>query len=410
MKLSYLRICRPTPVAQALLAAGLCVSAAAHADPFDTIHPYLSTGLSYDANLLGISNNTQAMQILGSPNTGDWSHFEQVGVSLDDQIGLQHITGDVNETKAQYDRFTGLDYHGLVASGAWDWALGAHLGGILSAGYSQSLAPYTFLHVPDLNLRTQKNAEASVFWQFHPSWRLDAGVTAIQTNYNLPIEQADDRNEYRASVGLDYLQANGSSTGVQLVQTRGYFQYPQSYGDIDIINNYSQDEVDAKIDWRLTGKTRLQFVGGWVHRKYDNLTDQDYRGINARAIFDWSITGKTSLNAQVFHEIGAIDNLTVVYSINRGVSLGPTWNVSEKLRCDLSLQALQMQFAQTASLDGLPTDGVTYHQNTARTTLTYMATPKWQFQATFYSLAQTTSDHSNDFRGSGFQCSTRYQF
>ena len=116
------------------------------------------------------------------------------------------------------------------------------------------------------------------------------------------------------------------------------------------------------------------------------------------------------MNAQVFHEIGAIDNLTVVYSINRGVSLGPTWNVSEKLRWDLSLQALQMQFAQTASLDGLPTDGVTYHQNTARTTLTYMATPKWQFQATFYSLAQTTSDHSNDFRGSGFQCSTRYQF
>lgn len=393
-----------------MLAAGLCVSAAANAEPFDTIHPYLSTGLSYDANLLGLSSDAQAMQILGSTNKGDWSHFEQVGVSLDDQIGLQHITADVNETKAQYDRFTGLDYHSLVASGAWNWSLGTHVGGILSAGYSQSLAPYTFLHVPDLNLRTQKNGEASIFWLFHPSWRLDAGVTAIQTNYNLPIEAANDRNEYRASVGLDYLQANGSATGIQLVQTRGYFDNPQSYGAYDIINNYSQDEVDAKIDWRLTGKTRLQFVGGWVHRKYDVLTDQDYRGVNARAILDWSITGKSSLNVQAWHEIGAIDNLTVAYSINRGLSLGPRWDVTEKLRWDLTLQTLQMQFAQTASLFGQPTDGVTYHQNSARTTLTYMATPKWQFQATLYSSWQSTSDHSNDFRGSGIQCSTRYQF
>lgn len=410
MKLSYFSCGRRTLVGQALLAAGLCACASANADPFGPFHPYVGAGISYDANLLGLSSDAQAEQILGTTSKGDWSHFEQVGVALDDQIGLQHITGNVNETRADYDRFTGLDYNALTATGAWNWAVGTHVGGVLSAGYSQSLAPYTFLHTPDLNLRTQKNAEFNMFWLFHPSWRIDAGLTGVQTNYNLPIEAANDRNEYRASVGLDYLQADSNTTGIQLVQTRGYFQFPQSYGIYDIINNYSQNEVDAKLDWHLTGKTRLQFVGGWVNRKYDILTDQNYRGINARAILDWSITGKTSLNVQAFHEIGAIDNLTTAYSINRGLLVAPTWNVTDKLRWDWTLQTMQMQFAQTASLFGTPTDGVTYHQGTVRTTLTYMATPKWQFQATLYSMSQSTSDHSNDFRGSGFQCSTRYQF
>ena len=409
MEHSYFRN-RRTLVGQALLAAGLCACGAAKADPFGSFHPYLSAGIAYDTNLLGFANDAQAQQIIGSTNKADWSHFEQIGLAFDDQIGLQHLTGDVSETKDDYDRFTGLDYHALVATGAWNWALGSHVGGVLSAGYAQSLAPYTFIHTPDLNLRTQKNAEFSAFWQFHPSWRLDAGLTAVQTNYALATEAPLDRNEYRASVGLDYLQANNNATGIQLVQTRGYFQYPQSYGVYDIINNYSQNEVDAKLDWHLTGKTHLQFVGGWVERKYDILTDQNYRGINARAIVDWSVSGKTSLNVQAFHEIGAVDNLTTVYSINRGISLGPTWNVTEKLRWDWTLLTQQLQFAQTASLFGTPTDGVTYHQNNVRSTLTYMATPKWQFQATFYWLAQTTSDHSNDFRGSGIQCSTRYQF
>lgn len=409
MKVSYNRI-RRTLMGQALLAASLCASMAAHADPFGSFHPYLGAGISYDANLLGFSNDAQAQQVLGNTNKGDWSHFEQVGLGFDDQIGLQHLVGDINEIKDQYDRFTGLDYHALTASGTWNWALGTHVGGILSAGYSQSLAPYTFLHVPDLNLRTQKQGQASVFWLFHPSWRIDAGVTAVQTNYNLAIENPNDRNEYRANVGLDYLAADGNTTGVQFVETRGYFQYPQTYGLIGIVNNYSQDEVDAKLDWHLTGKTRLQFVGGYVKRKYDILTDQNYKGINGRAIVDWSITGKTSLNVQVWHEIGAIDNLTVVYSINRGVSVGPSWSISDKLRWDWSLQSQQLQFAQTDSLFGSPTDGVTYHQRNLRTTLTYMATPKWQFQTTLYGLWQTTSDHSNDFNGSGFQLSTRYQF
>ncbi|MBV8634662.1 MAG: hypothetical protein JO002_09255 [Burkholderiaceae bacterium] len=409
VKASNYRITR-TLVGKSLLAAGLCASAAAYADPFGSFHPYLGAGISYDANLLGITNDAEAQQILGSTRKGDWSHFEQVGLGFDDQIGLQHLIGDVNEMKTDYDRFTGLDYHALSASGTWDWALGTHVGGVISGGYTQSLAPYTFLHEAALNLRTQKQGQASAFWLFHPSWRLDAGVTAVQTHYNLAAQEGNDRNEYRASVGLDYLAANKNATGIQFVQTRGYFQYPQTLGPFEIINNYSQHEVDAKLDWYLTGKTRLQFVGGWVNRHYDILTDQNYRGINARAIVDWSISGKTSLNAQIWHEIGAIDNLTAVYSINRGVSLGPSWSVSDKLRWDFALQTQQLQFQQAASLLGTPTDGVTYHQNNLRSTLTYMATPKWQFQLVAYWLSQSTSDHSNDFNGSGVQISTRYQF
>ncbi len=183
------------------LSACVCVPCTAWAGPFDTIHPYVGVSESYDGNLLGISNNAEAKQILGSTNTGDWSHVEQVGISLDDQIGLQHITADINASKGQYDRFTPLDYSAKSAQGDWNWSLGTHLTGNLGATYVESLAPYTFVHDLSVNLRTQKTATADATWLFHPSWRVVAGMSATQTHYELLAEQPDDRSEYRANVG-----------------------------------------------------------------------------------------------------------------------------------------------------------------------------------------------------------------
>jgi exopolysaccharide biosynthesis operon protein EpsL len=392
------------------LTACACVPGAAWAGPFDSIHPYMGVSESYDGNLLGISNNAEAKQILGSTNTGDWSHVEQVGISFDDQIGLQHITADVNASKGQYDRFTPLDYSAKSAQGDWNWSLGTHLNGNLGASYVESLAPYTFVHELSVNLRTQKAANADATWLFHPSWRVVGGMSATQTHYDLLAEQAEDRSEYRANVGVDYVQANDSSTGVQLVQIRGYFPYPQFYGPIGIINNYVQDELDAKIDWHFSGKSRLQFVGGWVERKHEVLTEQNYRGVNARAILDWNLTGKTSLNAAVWHEIGAVDNLTTVYSVNHGVSLAPTWSVTDKLRADLQLKIEQRAFAQSAQVFETPTSGVTYTFHNVSADVVYQPTLHWQLRGSVYYQSQSTSDHSNDFSGSGIQCGTRYQF
>jgi len=97
------------------LGACACTQAAASDGPFDVIHPYVGFTESYDANLLGLSNSTQAQQVLGTTNTADKSHTEIGGIALDDQIGLQHLTADISRSKTDFDRFTLLDYQATNA-------------------------------------------------------------------------------------------------------------------------------------------------------------------------------------------------------------------------------------------------------------------------------------------------------
>jgi hypothetical protein len=260
------------------------------------------------------------------------------------------------------------------------------------------------------NLRVQKSANADISWLFHPSWRVVASVTGNQVQYDLTSELANDRQEYRVAGGIDYLQANDSATGLQLARTRGYFPFPQAYGSEEIFNNYTQDEFDAKIDWHFSDKTRIQFLGGGVKRSYDFLGIQDYKGLNGRLIVDWAATGKISVNAALWHEIAAIDNLTTVYSVNHGISFAPSWAMTTKIRWDLQYKVEERAFADSLAVFDAPTPGVIYLVHNSSLMLTYAATPHWQIQSSLYYLSQSSTNHSNDFAGKGAMCSMRYQF
>jgi predicted chitinase len=63
------------------------------------------------------------------------------------------------------------------------------------------------------------------------------------------------------------------------------------------INAYEQNEVKAKVDWQLTGKTWLQFLGGWAKREYDNNPQRDSSEPSARLTAYWKATGKTAFSS-----------------------------------------------------------------------------------------------------------------
>ena len=399
----------------------------AFAGTFDTIHPYVAFIESYDANLLGLSNSTVAQEVLGSVNTGDRSHTEQVGISFDDTIGLQHFTGDVSEAKTSFERFTPLDHDAANVQGNWNWYVGNHLYGNLGTSYAQSLAPFTYFHLLKLNMRSLRKENGDVTWLFHPSWAAVGELTGSQLGYELPAEQPFSRNEYHATGGIDYLASSGSTFGVRVGHIRGYFPFPQVVqapvspptpeqpippvpGMIDVFNNYSQDEIKAKIDWLFSGKTHIQFLGGRVERKYEFLPAQDYRGFNGRAIAEWSPAGKLTFTINTWHEIAAVDDLTTVYSTNHGISIAPAWVVSDLIRWDAKFKFEECDFAQSPTLSSAPTAGVTYLLHNASLTLTYSPTPHVQIQSMLYYQTQSTSNHANDFGGNGVMVSSRYQF
>ena len=205
--------------------------------------------------------------------------------------------------------------------GNLNWHLASHLDGNLGVSYTQALTPYTEFHSTERNLRTQTREYWDGKWYFHPSWSLHGGLSQYKLEYDLATQKFGDRTEDASEIGLDYLAASSSSIGVLMRHTRGGFPKPQLIGPLVVDNSYRQDEYKGKLDWLITGKTRVQFLGGWVQRKHDSFPARDSSGPGARLIADWLSTGKTSMNINVWREIYSSDDLTASYTTFRAGSI-----------------------------------------------------------------------------------------
>lgn len=382
----------------------------AYAGPFDTVKPYVSYSEAYESNILDLPSSAVAVQVLGSPSMSDVTRTEQIGVSVDDLIGLQHITADVSDSNVDFRRLSSLNYQAPNAKGNWNWNIQDDLTGNLGGSYSKSLAPFIYFHLPEKNLQVLKLANFDLAWHFHPSWRAVASVDMVQLSFALPSQQPYSRNEYHTLAGFDYVAADKSSVGIQVGNLRTYFPYPQLFGTEEIANNSSQDEFKLKVDWNFSDKTQFQFLGGWVDRKYNVLTNQNYSGWNERVGMVWTPTAKLYLNVMAWNEIGAVDGLTTVYAINHGISVTPAWIISEKMRLDAQFKVEKHTFNETPGVTSALVSGTGYTAHSDMLTYTYSPTSKWKIAASASHISQSTSDNSNSFAGYAINGNVRFQF
>jgi len=374
----------------------------------NAITPYAGVGIGYDDNVLRLQN-AAAAQAMGLGGLSDTTRTEQVGLVLDQTISRQHLTANVNVVNVDYDRFVQLDHLDKNASASWNWHVGNHVEGNVGLSYSQGLTPFVDFHLLASNIRTQVNAYMDASWLFHPSWRVRAGLTHSDLTYDLASQTPGNNTQLQTELGIDYLAASGSTAGLQLRHTNADFPIPEQVGTMAVFNGYQQNELKAKIDWLLTGKTRLHFSGGWVSRTQNEFSVRNFSGMNARASADWSPTGKINVSAAVWREIGAVDDLSNVYSINHGASLASSWAYSEKVRLVAQLKYEKRDFSQSTADGTLGADAGDVSRNAALT-IVYNPTKKWEFQLSGTRSTQTLASASGGSVSNALTFNTRYAF
>jgi exopolysaccharide biosynthesis operon protein EpsL len=376
----------------------------------DAITPYAGFGIGYDDNVLRLPN-AAAGRDMGLDGLSDVTRRLEFGLALDKKISQQRVTANLNVTKVDYDRFTQLDHLDKNLGVNWNWHVGNHVEGNAGVNYSQGLTPFIDFHLLEPNIRTQTNEYVDGAWLFHPSWRVRAGLVHSKLWYDLPSQQPGNNSQNQSELGLDYLARSGSTIGLQLRHTRADFPNPEQDGSTLIYNGYNQDEAKAKIDWLVTGKTRLHFLGGWVSRKQDAFPVRNFSGLNSRLSADWSPTGKIDVSAAIWREIAAVDDLSNVYSLNRGASLASAWKYSDKIRLVAQVKYEKRDFSQSSASGTLA--GPTSQNDTLRNvalTLVYNPTLHWDLRLSAIRSTQTASAGSGGFVSNGVLFTTRYAF
>lgn len=351
----------------------------------DVFQPYVGYSIGYDKGIKVPDNQD-------NQNLSDTSRRAEAGLAISKRISQQVLSAKLNVAHVTYDEFGKLDNDPKDLLGNWNWHVGDRVEGNLGASYVQKQS--LELHDDDYELQqsTKRREFLDGSWLLHPSWRLRGGLSRDKLSYD---DSAKDRNEITSELGLDYLARSGSMVGMQVRHTRG--ELPNSDG-----NNYDQNELKAKVDWLLTGKTQLQFLGGYVQRQHDSESTRDFNGPNARVIANWKPSGKVGVTLSGWREIGAADTSSEDPStngtLNQGISVGSTWDATSKLRLAGLLKHETRDFRNKA--------GRKDTFRTASVKLTYRATDHLQLATLLYRTNISGDSHPN----TGMMLSSRYEF
>lgn len=301
----------------------------------DVIRPYASVTYSYDDNLRRFSSKQQALASTGSSKMSDTVMMTGVGIILDKEISRQRIYADIGANKSNFDRNSELDNTGRNMTGRWDWRLGNRLEGKLELYHKKALVPfadYNFLTAQELSLKTvtQDRRLLEARWLFHPRWRVRGALSNFETEYSATNQKFSNLEENVYEVGVDYLSPSRSLVGILYRHVKGNKPTQILLNGTSVNNDYDQDELKLNIDWAITEKSKMQFLGGLVERKYDDSA-RDFRKFNARGNFSWAPTGKVGVNLSAWKENNAQAFVTTSYTVNAGASLVGSWYVTRKL-------------------------------------------------------------------------------
>lgn len=371
----------------------------------DTIHPFVSIGYTYDDNLLRLPEGYTALE-----GGSDRATQSQAGLLIERPFGRQKLTGSAKISRVTFDRFDQLNYNGKDFNGDLAWQLGNRFSGTLGGVYNETLTPFSDVLTNQRNLRTTRRGYVTGAWRFHPSWRVRSSFTRNKYEYELLAQRVNNRSEDIVEVGGDYLASSGSTAGLVARQWKGSYDSPRRFGNVLLVNDFSQRELKANINWMLSGVTRVQVLAGYAKREYDTLSTRDSSGFNGRATVTWAATGKLKFVGEGWREFAAVESLVVSNSLNRGASVAATWDATGKLQATASLRRISRRFEL---LDDANAEFNTPDRTrSAQLGLTYAPTLTTQVSLTAFTEKRTGTPlvGTNDYRAKGVSINASAQF
>ncbi len=313
------------------------------------IRPYISYTMLADDNILRIRDKIDAQTLVGTNKLSDISHRITGGAILDKRISRQHLSANGSWSHTRFERFDQINNQAIDLRGNWNWFLGNQLEGNMGAKFDKGQAP--FLFQPAIkNITTQQTEYFNFSWRFHPSWKLHGDYTHLNFKSDNQRLRFQNRIENSFETGFDHVASSGSTIGIQYRNIQGKFTTPIPISNgIFADNNYDQNEIKGKIDWILTGKSRVEFLGGWVERKNTSLPSNDFSGLNARLTYAWQPTSKIDITLSGRRETVPIQSLNANFSVVTGASVSSNWRLTEKTKISGSFSYLSQKLDRLTS-------------------------------------------------------------
>ena len=314
-------------------------AAASWGEVSDAVRPYAELTYTRSSNLFRLSNESEAIAQLGTPEMSDRAKRIEAGVRLRAELSRQVLLLNANVNRTQYERFRSLDYSGNGLDFQWAWEVGKQWSGDLRYDTVRTLSSFTELHAPVKDVVTEKRPLIAAYYLLHPRWRIGAAALGADVEHGAPSRQNLDRSEHGGRVELQYIGAEmpRDVIAAQFESSDLHYRTQELVGAFPVDSDHRRTLAGVRFDWPVSGKSRLQGGAGVEQLHFRQLEQRDYSGPYSRLIWNWSATGHTAFEAKLWRESVNVDDARLNYALARGVSLGPVWQPTAKARIQLRL-------------------------------------------------------------------------
>lgn len=328
-KYRRLRSCLKTAVLFALTALG---PAQALADEDDVFNFIGGAEVRYEDNLFRLPDR-------GQPGVGsdlhksDMLYSVSAGFSIDKPYAQQRFQLEALATDNKFRSNSFLDYTGIDYRAAWLWHLTPDISGILLFDQQQALSNFAdFRNSTSRNIQTSNNRIFNADARITGGWHVTGGVLQIRSRNSEVFPEVGDYVQNGVELGGKYISRANNSVTLVRRESDGEYSGRSLDPVLALDSGFKQSELEARVDWRLTGKSRVDAKLGYLDREHDNFSSRDYSGAVGRFAYEWKPTGKLELNVALSRNLFSFQEVINSYYVADTLTFAPVWNITAKTR------------------------------------------------------------------------------
>jgi hypothetical protein len=283
------------------------------------LQPYVFAAYSYDSNLFKLPDEISLPDGLAD-------QYTTIGVGFDSKFkrSRQKFKLLGNVYRNSYKTYDENDYTGGRAEVEWDWVAGQAVSGDLGYTYDRRLR--NFANQVVLNRQRDLRTENKVF--------ADADITFLQ-HWIAGVRGKFSQIEFSSTELLNLDRTTGGASLNYKTRAENTFGLDGEFtsGDYDNNSNLNFDEyfLGGVMEWKFTGKSKLQGKLGYSRRQNDDATRVDYDDFTGR--FTWVTKGSPGnrVKASIWRELSNLSDEIANFALVHGVSVEPQWQAASKL-------------------------------------------------------------------------------
>lgn len=303
----------------------LAQAAASWADEGDVLNLNASASYLRDSNLFRLAPSVDPASV-GLSGRSDNITATTLGLNFNKEFSLQHIIANINVVDTRYQRNGYLDFQALNYDAKWLWAAGIRWTGELSLDRTESLNAFNdYNNYRVRNVRTVENERFTANYWFHTSWAAVAGVSRATLTNEQPFLADSDYELKGYNYGIRYRPVSGNMLTLRAKQLDGTYSKRQFNTVSQYDNGFTQNGYELNVDWRLTGKTKLQGRLERLNREHEHFSGRDYSGWVGNLDVSYAATGKSALTLGYKRGLESFQQLTSSYYVLDELNLGAVW-------------------------------------------------------------------------------------